>query len=170
MFLLNTVISSLMPLGEAATIHALYKDNTFDQRYGRLRLWGSIGFIVMVMGAGAWFEAYGIQSLPWFGMGALIILAILARTLREPPMEVTHHVTTSFWHVLRNSHVRWFLSANFWMIFGHAALYVFYSLYLDRLGYSKAEIGLFWMLGVLAEVVFFYFQNSFSKDLLPSIF
>jgi PPP family 3-phenylpropionic acid transporter len=163
MFLLNTVISSLMPLGEAATIHALYKDNTFDQRYGRLRLWGSIGFIVMVMGAGAWFEAQGIQSLPWFGMAALVILAILSRTLKEPPMEATHQVTTSFWHILNEHPVRWFLSANFWMIFGHAALYVFYSLYLDRLGYSKAEIGLFWMLGVLAEVVFFYFQNSFFK-------
>jgi PPP family 3-phenylpropionic acid transporter len=164
MFLLNTVISSLMPLGEAATIHALYKDKTFDQRYGRLRLWGSVGFIVMVMGAGAWFEAYGIQSLPWFGMAALIILAVLTRTLHEPPMdEVAHHSATSFWHVLKNKQVKWFLSASFWMIFGHAALYVFYSLYLDRLGYSKAEIGLFWMLGVLAEVVFFYFQNSFFK-------
>jgi PPP family 3-phenylpropionic acid transporter len=47
------------------------------------------------------------------------------------------------------------------MIFGHAALYVFYSLYLDRLGYTKGEIGLFWMLGVLAEVIFFYFQSYF---------
>jgi PPP family 3-phenylpropionic acid transporter len=53
------------------------------------------------------------------------------------------------------------MSANFWMIFGHAGLYVFYSLYLDRLGYSKGEIGLFWMLGVLAEVIFFYFQSYF---------
>lgn len=164
MFLLNTVISSLMPLGEAATIHALYKDKAFDQRYGRLRLWGSVGFIVMVMGAGAWFEAYGIQSLPWFGMAALVVLAVLTRTLHEPPMEeIAHHSATSFWHVLKNKQVKWFLSASFWMIFGHAALYVFYSLYLDRLGYSKAEIGLFWMLGVLAEVVFFYFQNSFFK-------
>jgi MFS transporter, PPP family, 3-phenylpropionic acid transporter len=67
LFLLNTIISSLMPLGEAATIHALYKDKSFDQRYGRLRLWGSIGFIVMVMAAGAWFEAFGISNLPWFG-------------------------------------------------------------------------------------------------------
>ncbi|MFM8151892.1 MAG: MFS transporter, partial [Polynucleobacter victoriensis] len=56
MFLLNTVISSLMPLGEAATVHALYKNNDFDRRYGRLRLWGSIGFIAMVLSAGAWFE------------------------------------------------------------------------------------------------------------------
>ena len=163
LFLLNTVISSLMPLGEAATIHALYKDKSFDQRYGRLRLWGSIGFIVMVMAAGAWFEAFGISSLPWFGLSALIILAILTMTLREPPMEASHHISSGFLKALKNKDVIWFMSANFWMIFGHAAFYVFYSLYLDGLGYSKSEIGLLWMLGVAAEVVFFYFQNSFFK-------
>ena len=161
MFLLNTVISSLMPLGEAATVHALYKNNDFDRRYGRLRLWGSIGFIAMVLFAGAWFERFGIESFPYFGMAALLIMTILTSTLREPAMEVTHHVEIKLGHVLKNTQVQWFMTANFWMIFGHAALYVFYSLYLDRLGYSKGEIGLFWMLGVLSEVIFFYFQSYF---------
>jgi PPP family 3-phenylpropionic acid transporter len=161
MFLLNTVISSLMPLGEAATVHALYKNNDFDRRYGRLRLWGSIGFIAMVLSAGAWFERFGIESFPYFGMTALLIMTVLTTTLREPAIESSHHAEVKLGHVLKNSQVQWFLSANFWMIFGHAALYVFYSLYLDRLGYSKAEIGLFWMLGVLSEVIFFYFQSYF---------
>jgi PPP family 3-phenylpropionic acid transporter len=161
MFLLNTVISSLMPLGEAATVHALYKNNDFDRRYGRLRLWGSIGFIAMVLFAGAWFERFGIESFPYFGMVALLIMTVLTTTLREPAMEATHHVEIKLGHVLKNTQVQWFMTANFWMIFGHAALYVFYSLYLDRLGYSKGEIGLFWMLGVLSEVIFFYFQSYF---------
>jgi hypothetical protein len=34
-----------MPLGESATVHALFKDNSFDKRYGRLRLRGSLGII-----------------------------------------------------------------------------------------------------------------------------
>jgi len=46
------------------------------------------------------------------------------------------------------------------MVFAHAALYVFYSLYLANLGYDKLQIGLFWALGVAAEVIFFYFQNK----------
>lgn len=46
------------------------------------------------------------------------------------------------------------------MIFAHAALYVFYSLYLSDLGYNKFQIGLFWALGVFAEVIFFYFQSK----------
>ena len=60
--------------------------------------------------------------------------------------------------VLFNPDVRWFLLSGFFMIFAHAALYVFYSLYLADLGYNKFQIGLFWALGVFAEVIFFYFQ------------
>ena len=48
MFLLNTFSSSLTPLGEAATLHALQKENAFESRYGKLRLWGSIGFMFAV--------------------------------------------------------------------------------------------------------------------------
>jgi len=44
MFVLHTILSSMVPLGEAATVHALYKDESFYHRYGRIRLWGSIGF------------------------------------------------------------------------------------------------------------------------------
>ena len=31
MFILHTILSSLTPLGEAATVHALFKDNSFDR-------------------------------------------------------------------------------------------------------------------------------------------
>jgi PPP family 3-phenylpropionic acid transporter len=161
LFLLNTFISSLMPLGEAATVHALHRDNGFDQRYGRLRLWGSLGFITMVLSAGAWFEYFGIESFPWFGLAALIIMTLLTKALREPPIEVSEQVVVKFLHVLKNRYLQWFLSANFWMIFAHSSFYVFYSLYLDQMGYSKGEIGIFWMLGVLAEVIFFYYQSHF---------
>ncbi len=161
MFVLNIVISSLMPLGEAATVHALQKENAFDERYGRLRLWGSMGFIVMVMSAGAWFERFGIEGLPWFGVVALLIMTVLTWALREPPIEAPLQQAIRFAHVLKNTQVQWFMASHFWMIFAHAALYVFYSLYLDHLGYSKAVIGIFWMLGVLAEVIFFYYQKHF---------
>jgi PPP family 3-phenylpropionic acid transporter len=64
--------------------------------------------------------------------------------------------------------VRWFLLSAFAMIFGHAALYVFYSLYLADLGYNKFEIGLFWTLGVFAEVVFFYLQSKVMARFSPT--
>jgi PPP family 3-phenylpropionic acid transporter len=160
MFVLHTILSSQMPLGETATIHALYKDNTFDKRYGRLRLWGSIGFIVMVLAAGELFQRKGIELYPYVGVIVLFALALTTFCLHEPKMERRKMVKGELWIVLLNPDVRWFLISGFFMIFAHAALYVFYSLYLANLGYDKFQIGLFWALGVAAEVIFFYFQNK----------
>jgi PPP family 3-phenylpropionic acid transporter len=51
-----------------------------------------------------------------------------------------------------------FFLTVFLMIFAHAALYAYYSLYLARLGFSPSFIGLMWALGVLAEIIFFFYQ------------
>ena len=160
MFVLHTILSSLMPLGESATIHALYKDNSFDKRYGRLRLWGSIGFIAMVLAAGELFQRKTIELYPIVGTAVLFALAFITFCLREPKMERRKMVKGELLIVLFNPDVRWFLLSGFFMIFAHASLYVFYSLYLSDLGYDKFQIGLFWALGVAAEVLFFYFQSK----------
>jgi PPP family 3-phenylpropionic acid transporter len=160
MFVLHTILSSLMPLGESATVHALFKDNSFDKRYGRLRLWGSVGFIAMVLVAGELFQRKGVELYPYVGMIVLTLLAFITLLLHEPKMERRKMVKGELLVVLFNPDVRWFLLSGFFMIFAHAALYVFYSLYLSNLGYNKFQIGLFWALGVLAEVIFFYFQSK----------
>ena len=160
MFVLHTILSSQMPLGETATIHALYKDNSFDKRYGRLRLWGSVGFIAMVLFAGELFQRKGIELYPYVGTVILFSLAAITFGLHEPKMERRKMVRGELFAVLINPDVRWFLVSGFFMIFAHASLYVFYSLYLANLGYDKFQIGLFWALGVAAEVLFFYFQNK----------
>jgi PPP family 3-phenylpropionic acid transporter len=169
MFVLHTILSSLMPLGESATVHALFKDNSFDKRYGRLRLWGSIGFIAMVLFAGELFQREGIGLFPIVGSIILICLALITFRLHEPKMERRKMVKGELLVVLLNPDVRWFLLSGFFMIFAHAALYVFYSLYLADLGYNKFQIGLFWALGVAAEVIFFYFQSKVLSRLDPEV-
>jgi PPP family 3-phenylpropionic acid transporter len=169
MFVLHTILSSLMPLGESATVHALFKDNSFDKRYGRLRLWGSIGFISMVLFAGELFQSKGIELYPIVGSIVLIFLAVVTFKLHEPKLERHKMVKGELLVVLLNPDVRWFLLSGFFMVFAHAALYVFYSLYLADLGYNKFQIGLFWALGVFAEVIFFYFQSKVLSRLDPEV-
>jgi PPP family 3-phenylpropionic acid transporter len=169
MFVLHTILSSLMPLGESATVHALFKANSFDKRYGRLRLWGSIGFIAMVLVAGELFQRKGIELYPIVGMVVLTLLALITFLLHEPAMERRKMVKGELLVVLFNPDVRWFLLSGFLMIFAHAALYVFFSLYLSSLGYNKFQIGLFWALGVFAEVIFFYFQSQVLSRLDPEV-
>ena len=52
-----------------------------------------------------------------------------------------------------------FLAASLLMILAHAPFYAFFSLYLAHLGYAKSSIGLFWALGVVAEVALFLLQK-----------
>ena len=134
MFVLHTILSSLMPLGESATVHALFKDNSFDKRYGRLRLWGSLGFIFMVLTAGELFQRKSIELYPAVGAIVLVSLALVTFLLHEPKMERRKMVKGELLVVLLNPDVRWFLISGFFMVFAHAALYVFFPLYLSNLG------------------------------------
>ena len=60
--------------------------------------------------------------------------------------------------MLRKPEVAVFFLSAALMCGAHMALYTFYSLYLERAGYGKPVIGAMWALGVVAEVLFFYFQ------------
>jgi MFS transporter, PPP family, 3-phenylpropionic acid transporter len=86
LLVLFTHTSSMMSLTEAAMAHLVAGD---WGRYGRVRLWGSAGFLVTVFAAGAWFEAYGMGSFPaWTG---LTLAGVLACTLWLPHVKEAPH-------------------------------------------------------------------------------
>jgi PPP family 3-phenylpropionic acid transporter len=65
LLLMFTHTSSMMPMSEAAMAHLVSQGGAFDaRRYGRVRLWGSLGFLVTVFAAGAWFEHAGMGQFP----------------------------------------------------------------------------------------------------------
>jgi PPP family 3-phenylpropionic acid transporter len=167
MFLINTFSSSLTPLGEAATLHYLQRTSSFESQYGKLRLWGSIGFMLAVFACGFWFEAQGIQTLPWVGLVTLVLVTIAIWCLWEPALEKREIFRGQLRAILYQPEVMWFFSSTFWMVFAHATLYTFYSLYLQKLGFGKQVIGLFWMIAVAAEVLYFYFQKFFYGKFDP---
>jgi PPP family 3-phenylpropionic acid transporter len=68
---------------------------------------------------------------------------------RHPPM----------WSVLKLRAVQWFFATVFFHVLSHIGIYVFFSLYLDNLGYSKTMIGVLWAVSVLAEIVWFFSQG-----------
>jgi PPP family 3-phenylpropionic acid transporter len=55
------------------------------------------------------------------------------------------------------------LLACFLMSSAHGVYYVFYSIHLDALGYSKGMIGLLWSLGVLVEIGLFMVMAPLMK-------
>ena len=55
--------------------------------------------------------------------------------------------------------MRWLFAAVFFHVLAHIVIYVFFSLYLDHLGYSKTMIGLLWAVSVVLEVAWFFTQG-----------
>ncbi len=155
MVLLNLFTSAQGPLSEALMLSAMRGDLT---HYGRLRLWGSVGFIAAVTISGQLLDWYGIGLVLWISLFLLALVAFAASGMREDGVAPHAHDTPSVRELLKRREVLAFFLSTFLMIAAHASLYVFYSLYLAQIGYSKTVIGLMWSLGVVAEIVFFYWQ------------
>jgi PPP family 3-phenylpropionic acid transporter len=142
--------SAMMPMSEAALAHVVSSSGAFDaKRYGRVRLWGSLGFLVTVFVAGAWFEHQGMQSFPVWAVCSLLALNLSVWWLPDQP-EAVHPGSSQapIGEVLRQRTVQWFFATVFFHVLSHIGIYVFFSLYLDTLGYSKTMIGVLWAVSV----------------------
>ncbi|WP_332853608.1 MFS transporter [Duganella sp. S19_KUP01_CR8] len=160
MIVLNLFTSGQAPICEALMLSEMRGDLTF---YGRIRMWGSIGFIVSVTLAAYALEHYGIIALPWVAAALLVLTIAAAFRLQDVPRRVHKVAPPPLMSLLRRREVIAFFSSTALMVAAHTSLYTFYSLYLERSGYSKTVIGAMWSLGVLAEVLLFYFQAPLFK-------
>jgi PPP family 3-phenylpropionic acid transporter len=149
MALMSFFWSAAIPLVDTLTLSHL---GSQAQRYGRIRLWGSIGFIVAVLAVGAALDAMPIAGLLPMTMTTLVgifVCALLMPEAPKPPHQSDHSPIAD---ILRRAEVRALFVACFFMSAAHGALYVFYSLFLVGNGYSTAAVGWLWTLGVLAEI------------------
>lgn len=159
LFLAN---GAIVPLAEAALSQRLATAQGLDvARYGRVRVWGSVGFIVSVTAFGIVLQATGIAALPAFLVAIFAALAVAA--WRVPRGTGSHAAATPAAHgvlaVLRRPVVVWFFAGVFLTVLAHTSLYIFLSLYLVELGYGKTAVGLLWAVSVAAEIVFFWTQG-----------
>jgi PPP family 3-phenylpropionic acid transporter len=149
------------PLSEALMLSEMRGDLT---HYGRLRLWGSVGFIAAVILAGQLLDWGGISLMPWIALLLLALVLLASMRMQESPQTHPHPDAPSVLALLKRREVIAFFSSTFLMIAAHSALYVFYSLYLSKIGYSNVLIGLMWSLGVVAEIVFFFYQAPIFRS------
>lgn len=156
MLLLFFLTAAHMPIGEAIALDLSGGD---AGRYGRMRLWGSVGFILTVLAGGPMLEAFGLGALPWLMAVAMAGLAVVTLSLPEPPRHRAARSAMPIALRLREPAVVAFLASSFLMVFAHAALYAFFSLYLERHGYGTSAIGVIWGLGVIAEIALFMLQR-----------
>lgn len=160
LLLMFTHTSAMMPMSEAALAQVVSRSGGFDARlYGRVRLCGSVGFLLTVMAAGAWFESHGMGSFPAWTAGTLLLVVASVWWMpdRREPVQAGQR-SESILPVLRQPAVAWFFAAVFLHVLAHVFVYVYFSLYIDSLGYPKSVIGLLWAASVLVEIAWFFTQ------------
>lgn len=163
MLLVGLFQTAQMPIAEALASARLRGRADAATRYGRLRLCGSVGFVVVVLGAGPLFDRYGIGAALWVGVALALLLVAAAWGVPEQQTHEEMHERVSVRGRLREPRVRWFLLSAALMVFAHGAMYTYLSIYLAQLGYSKSAIGVFWVLSVVFEIVFFYTQGRWFR-------
>jgi PPP family 3-phenylpropionic acid transporter len=167
MALISFFWSASLPLVEATTLSHL---GDSAASYGRVRLWGSIGFIVAVIGIGYVLDVAEVRILLWLVLGLMVGIVIFSRHIPEAE-SVTHHTDRQpARQILKRPEVAALFAACFLMAAAHGPYYTFYSLYLVEHDYSKGAIGWLWALGVICEIaVFIGMPRIMQRFSLPQI-
>lgn len=152
--------SAALPLVESLTFNHLRERSA---EYSRIRLWGSIGFIAAVLGAGALLDHVPLSGVLWVCWLFLAGILVLALTLTDAAPREHAGAASNVLMLLRQPKIQALFGACFAMSAAHGALYVFYSIHLADHGYSKTGVGALWSLGVVAEIVVFMFMARLNK-------
>ena len=155
----GAVYSPYVPIAEAIALSGVRRWN-FD--YGRMRLWGSLAFIVATM-TGGWLAGLygGAMVLPAMAAAfALTVLgAFIAPRTGKPrrPSPISALATMPATATLRQWDVQLMLIGVSLVSASHAMLFAFSAIHWQKMGFSGTDVGILWSAGVLAEVVLFLF-------------
>jgi len=151
LFAMTFFWSAALPLMEATTLSHLGEETS---RYGPVRVWGSVGFIVAVIGAGYILDRSSLSVVP--ALVLAMMLGMLACTYAVPEAAPgVHETPQSFGRVLVRPEVLALIAGGAFMSAAHGPYYTFYSIHLVAEGYSKGATGWLWALGVICEIGIF---------------
>ncbi len=148
--------NAALPQFEAVTLNHL---EGRVERYSRIRLWGSVGFVIAVVALGRMIEQGGAAVVPVAILSLLACVALASLLVEDAGTRPAPAGQTSLLTVLRKPPVLALLAACLLMQASHGPYYAFYSIYLEEHGYPASSIGALWALGVVAEVVVFLFMQ-----------
>ncbi len=152
LLLLNVFWCGVLPLAESATLSLV---GSRVGTYGRVRLWGSVGFVAVVIGGGYLLDFFGLGALAPMVLMMLVLMAASTFFLprdREPSRHADHAPILS---IVTRPEVIALLAGFFLMQVAHGPFNAFYSIHLVEAGYSKTAVGWLWSLGVIAEIGLF---------------
>lgn len=149
MLLFSFFWNAALPQFEVNTLNHLGRE---VHRYSSIRLWGSVGFIVMAVLVGALLQHLGVGIVPMVLLGLFAALWLNSIMVPEQAIGYRRLEHESITRVLRQPRIVVFFLVCFLIQASHGPYYAFFSIYLQERGYSRDLIGGLWGLAVTAEV------------------
>ncbi len=163
--------SALMPLGDSITLAAVRRDGL---DYGRVRVWGSVSFIVAAIASGALLSQAASAGPSGDTVLVLVLVASVLLWLAcfaapAPPSEAAGPPRLALLGAMARDRRFWgFVVAASAIQASHQVYYGFGTLYWRSLGFSNGVIGCLWAEGVLAEIVLFWQGRRLLARLGPT--
>lgn len=129
--------------------------------YSRVRLWGSVGFVVSVLSLGPLLDLWGILPLPWL-VGVLFAGMAISSYLVPETMSVPHDPAEpmgGIGSVIKRPEVIALFIACLCSQMSFAPYYNFFTLFLERHGHPRSLSGMLWAIAVIAEIVLFFYMS-----------
>jgi PPP family 3-phenylpropionic acid transporter len=159
-----------LPVGEALALTGVRR---FNLDYGRMRIGGSIAYIIANLGSGALLGIFHVEALFWFLIAALGSSALVSMTLPVTPRAVralddaSRPAPQRARDVLGHPGFLALVLAGGLIQASHAMLYSFGSIHWRSLGFSGIDIGIFWATGVVCEISLFVVSTRVVRLIGP---
>jgi PPP family 3-phenylpropionic acid transporter len=162
----------IISLGENLALIVAYERHL---DYGRIRLWGSIAFMVASTAGGLVIEGRPAGLIFWLVLAGLVATALACLPLpeiRRPDPEPAAAPAAA----TPRAPVRVLLGQPLFVLFvasagiaqaSHSVLYAFGTLHWRAAGLSDDVIGLLWAEGVVAEIILFAVGTTLTRRLGP---
>lgn len=160
-FLMGIAVSLIPPYVESLALHELKKEN-----YGRIRLYGSLGFIVVAYVLADFIGSYEnvLHCLMLTVMGSLIFsLLLIPYGKEEAQEEESESLEKDIPSFSLKAHWALWVSIILMQV-GFGGFYNFFTIYESENGFSIDLIKYMWMFGVLCEVAMLYWQRPLLKQ------
>lgn len=158
--------TAILPQLEVLTLTSLRHSSKI---YARVRLWGSLGFIVLAIVAGQLMSYFSSDAFTFIGLFILVSLFFSTLVLKQAKHSATakqnekENLVVSIKDKLLNRGFIAFFVGGILLQISFAPFYGFFALFLRDLGYPGFTVGLLVSLGVVAEIVAFIYMGSLFK-------